>query len=193
MRSRPAPPRPSSGWARWSWPTSASSAIRDRPSGCAWLVALAACLTLAPALLRLFGPAVFWPFGPGESGPHDDDEPLRSNRVSARFWNWLSYWIIARPGFILAVSVLLMSTVIFASRQAFPGPMVHISYNLLEDLGPKRPSILGTRLVQTHFAPANLVPITVIAYKPPSAGGQRPTSSSSTYSTAKKARPTSRG
>jgi RND superfamily putative drug exporter len=179
-------------------------------------VALVACLTLAPALLRMFGPAVFWPLGANPAADRPQRTPwlariwqrtlgpgaerlfaplnrrwpfnidIAGNRAGAsaaagdpqantftfRFWNRLSYAIITRPGLILAVSVLAMSSVIFASRQVFPGPFVHISYNLLSDLDPQRSSIVGTRLVQRHFAPGELGPVTLVAYRAPPKAGQ---------------------
>jgi RND superfamily putative drug exporter len=67
-----------------------------------------------------------------------------------------------------------MSTVIVASRREFPGPFVHISYNLLGDLDPHRPSIVGTRLVQRHFTPGELGPVSLVAYKPQPKAGQAP-------------------
>ncbi|HEX4149713.1 MAG TPA: MMPL family transporter [Pirellulales bacterium] len=146
-------------------------------------VALVACLTLAPALLRLFGPAVFWPFGINQGASNPEANGRKGAAAGAaqpgdsftvRFWNRLSYMIIARPGLILVASVLAMSSVIFASRQVLPGPFVHISYNLLSDLDPQRPSIVGTRLVQRHFAPGELGPVTVLAFRPQPKAGQPP-------------------
>ncbi|HWC90985.1 MAG TPA: MMPL family transporter, partial [Pirellulales bacterium] len=142
--------------------------------GLCLFVALLACLTLAPALLRLFGSALFWPFGPRPTNEVGDNGQLRVDSWAGRFWNRLSHAIIARPGLILLASVLAMSTVIVASRREFSGAFVHISYNLLGDLDPQRPSIVGTRLVQRHFAPGELGPMTLVAYKPLPKTGQSP-------------------
>ncbi|HEY5315876.1 MAG TPA: MMPL family transporter [Pirellulales bacterium] len=156
--------------------------------GLCLFVALLACMTLAPALLRLFGPAVFWPFGPRPTNEVGDNGQLRVDSRAGRFWNRLSYAIVARPGLILLASVLAMSTVIVASCREFPRPAadaswwklplpyIQISYNLLGDLDPQRPSIVGTRLVQRHFAPGELGPVTLVAYKPPPRLGQSPES-----------------
>jgi Na+/melibiose symporter-like transporter len=59
------------------------------------VVALAACMTLAPALLRAGGTKVFWPFGVGT--------PLRANEPAGAglftgFWHRLSRAVVARPG-----------------------------------------------------------------------------------------------
>ena len=67
-------------------------------------ITLLACLTLAPALLRASGRAVFWPFGvrarrTGTLAQQETDE-----RPANRFWEWASRVITAHPGLILVAS-----------------------------------------------------------------------------------------
>lgn len=128
-------------------------------------VALLACLSLAPAMLRLFGRIVFWPFGVGpklpneaETGPFEDERARHT--LHGRFWYAVGQAIISRPGTILVASVLLLAPL------AYEGLGIKISYNLLSDLDPHRPSIVGTRLLQQHFPPGDLGPITVMVYQP---------------------------
>ena len=121
-------------------------------------ITLAACLTLAPALLRAFGRAVFWPFGVDAeraTSPERAETPGGS-RMTA-FWEWISRFILARPVAILATSLLLMAPL------AYRGLSVEVSYDLLEELRSDRPSVIGTRLLRRHFAPGDTGPIVVLA------------------------------
>ncbi len=65
-------------------------------------VALLACITLAPALLRALGPAVFWPFGSSVTAGPSGKLPPRSRTQS--LWDWLSRGIVAYPGRVLLLS-----------------------------------------------------------------------------------------
>ncbi|MBX7165017.1 MAG: MMPL family transporter [Pirellulales bacterium] len=124
-------------------------------------VCLVACLTLTPALLRAAGPWVFWPWGlkrssnAVSSGDETEDEDEGS-----RFWRWAADKMLARPGLILTVSVLLMAPFAWIGRD------VPISYDLLTDLAPHRASVLGTQMLRRHFDPGDIGPATVIAHLP---------------------------
>lgn len=122
-------------------------------------ITLAACLTLAPALLRAFGRTVFWPFGIRPAGPNAEDAPGLNSQPSrmTSFWDWLSRFILAHPVAILATSLLVMSPL------AYRGMSVEVSYDLLEELRSDRPSVVGTRLLRRHFAPGDTGPIVVLA------------------------------
>jgi RND superfamily putative drug exporter len=131
-------------------------------------VTLAACLTLAPALLRALGRAVFWPFGlstsPRRAAMTDaaPSGPKRSLRTAGStpfggFWRWLSGAVVAHPLPILVASVLLLAPF------AYHGLSVPISYNLLEELRDDRPSVVGTKLLRRHFYAGDTGPITVLA------------------------------
>jgi len=122
-------------------------------------ITLAACLTLAPALLRAFGSVVFWPFGihVATNDPADERRHVESGSRLNAFWQWTSRAILARPGLILATSFCLLAPL------AYRGLSVEISYDLLEELRSDRPSVVGTRLLRRHFAPGDTGPITVLA------------------------------
>jgi RND superfamily putative drug exporter len=133
--------------------------------GLCLFVALAACLTLAPALLRAFGKVVFWPFGlntvaaSGETA-HRNGSPADRSSLVGNFWEWASGVIVARPGLILVTSVVLLSPL------AYAGKSTQISYDLLADLEPTRPSVLGTAMVREHFPPGELGPVIILARRP---------------------------
>ena len=133
------------------------------------LVALAACVTLAPAILRMAGRSVFWPFALSKL-PRDAMPPEPSQRGAARpaaedtgvmyrFWDWLSRGIIARPGLILAGSLLLLAPLAWHARS------VVVTYDLLSGLRPSRPSVQGTKLLRDYFPAGETGPMTVLAYR----------------------------
>lgn len=129
-------------------------------------VALVACLSLAPALLRASGRTVFWPFGirvaAGQNQRRDDQEPGTAaqpgSSIFSGFWNWLSYRIVARPGLILVGSLLILAPF------AYAGLSVEVTYDLLSELQPDRTSVRGTRLLERYFPSGETGPVTVLAY-----------------------------
>ena len=133
------------------------------------LVALAACVTLAPAILRMAGRSVFWPFALGKL--RRDAVPLEPSQgnvlqsdaedsgVMHGLWDWLSRRIIARPGLILTGSLLLLAPLAWHARS------VVVTYDLLSGLQPSRPSVRGTRLLRDYFPAGETGPVTVLAYR----------------------------
>ncbi|MEX0676155.1 MAG: MMPL family transporter [Pirellulales bacterium] len=122
-------------------------------------ITLAACLTLAPALLAAGGKAVFWPFGLrhiGGAATSDDVEPAT---LANRFWNWAAGVIVARPGLILVTSLALLAPL------AYRGLWVQMTYDLLGELQADRTSVRGTDIARRHFAAGEMAPITVLAHK----------------------------
>ncbi|MCE9603835.1 MAG: MMPL family transporter [Planctomycetia bacterium] len=123
------------------------------------VVTLLSCLTFAPALLRACGKTVFWPFGlkvrpatvrgAHEPSPHD-------HGLIGRFWSWTSDHIMARPGTLLLVSLVVMAPI------AWEGLSVKISYDLLADLPPAAPTLEGTRMLKKHFPAGEMGPITML-------------------------------
>lgn len=132
------------------------------------VVALVASLTLAPVLLRATGRLVFWPFGlpqprtpagkeaDGVAGTGDSEPGVSAFHG---FWHGLSRAIIAHPGLILVGSVLLLAPLVYQ------GLGVEVTYDLLSELQPDRPSVQGTRLLRRHFPAGETGPVTVLAYQ----------------------------
>lgn len=126
------------------------------------LVALLACVTLAPALLMALGRIVFWPFGaPAAQGPASGTPRRGSWR--GKLWPTAADHILTRPGLILTASLLLMLPF------AWKGQSVRITYDLLGELQRGRPSVAGTALLRRHFPAGETGPLTVLALK--SSGG----------------------
>lgn len=127
-------------------------------------VSLVACLTLAPALLRLLGKAAFWPHKIDDLASDDvDGEP---HGALERFWERLARVVVAKPGVVLIVSLLAMAPA------AIRGTRVSVTYDLLSDLPPESSSVVGTDLLREHFSPGETGPLTVLAYR--EAGGLDP-------------------
>jgi RND superfamily putative drug exporter len=128
-------------------------------------IALLACMTLAPALLRAASLWVFWPVRRGsllagggsevELAPALDDPMPRS--LTAGFWQWSSRVILAHPGRILTAAVVLMAL------PAWKGLSVAVNYDLLAELSSDRPAVQGAQLVRQYFMPGETGPITVLA------------------------------
>ncbi|QDU87719.1 Putative membrane protein YdgH [Pirellulimonas nuda] len=116
-------------------------------------IALAACLTFAPALLRVLGPVVFWPLGVAA------EESVRHG-PAARFWNWLADLVLRRPATILAVSALVAAPLVWA------GSSVRVSHDLLSELPEGSTSVEGASLVREFFGPGAVAPLTVTAELP---------------------------
>ncbi len=152
--------------------------------GLCLLVTLAASLTLAPALLRLLGPALFWSLGwkglqrqpssETEASPPSSEESLSSAEsdpsagqpeseappeTASRFWSAVAQGTLARPWLTLAAALLVMAPL------AWVGTRVPVSFNLLADLGPESPSVQGTQMLQQHFPPGYVGPILVLGVR----------------------------
>ena len=121
-------------------------------------VALAACVTLAPALLRAFGKILFWPLGEerviGSAEHHEADED-----GGGGFWDRMSGVVMARPGLILTVALLVMAPL------AYVGTSVDITYDFLGELDRSRESVRGTALLRQHFPAGETGPVTIVASK----------------------------
>lgn len=127
-------------------------------------VTLLACLTLAPALLRACGPAVFWPFGIAGGGSAPADGDLNANPPASGNWFWkrAADAIVRHPGLILIGSVLILLPL--AHRGVTKGN--HITYDFLRQLPVDRPSRQGAQLMAKHFPVGESGPLLVIVYDP---------------------------
>jgi RND superfamily putative drug exporter len=113
-------------------------------------VALAASLTLAPALLRILGTAVFWPVG----------APRREKRPREGVWGWISRQVLARPVVIFGVSVALLVPL------ALVGFGVKANYRATGELSRDSGSVEGLAVIQRHFTAGEVGPITVLLESP---------------------------
>jgi RND superfamily putative drug exporter len=123
-------------------------------------ITLLACLTLAPALLAALGPRVFWP---GKLIRVRDHETLDEAVAGAGRFGWLWHRIaevtIQRPGTLLIAAVVLLAPLGVAGvLRSEP------TYDILEELGRTRTSVVGTRMLERHFPAGETSPLTILAY-----------------------------
>jgi RND superfamily putative drug exporter len=115
--------------------------------GLSLIVALAASLTLTPALLRLAGTAAFWPVGM----PRRSATPWRPD-----LWTRLSRLVVARPVLVWSVAVAALAPL------AVLGLCVHPSFKPTSELAPTSDSIKGLAAIQRHFTAGETGPVTVL-------------------------------
>jgi RND superfamily putative drug exporter len=116
-------------------------------------VALAASLTLTPALLKLLGNVVFWPHRP--PSPHMP-QLLRRRWDGQDFWNRISRFVVARPILIWSVAVAVLLPL------AMVGLCVEPNYRPTGELRPDSDSIKGLAVIQKHFTAGETGPLTVL-------------------------------
>jgi putative drug exporter of the RND superfamily len=110
-------------------------------------VALAASLTLAPALLRIMGTAVFWPVG----------RPRLTLGVPREtLWGRLSKQVTTRPVTIWVTSVAILLPL------AVLGFQVRAAYRATGELSPTCQSVTGLSVVERHFNAGEVGPVTVL-------------------------------
>jgi RND superfamily putative drug exporter len=109
------------------------------------------------------GRGVFWPFQAAATAvAHDQRESF-----GTRFWNRAASAILARPGLVLVVSALLLAPL------AYRGLEVDLTYDLLGELSPDRPSVQGAEIARRHFAAGETAPITLLVYQPDAAFNEK--------------------
>lgn len=118
-------------------------------------VALAAALTLTPALLRLLGTAVFWP-GAAPAPAHQAYPPRLFTNVSAGLWDWVSHRVAARPVLVWSVAVIVLLPLVVI------GMRVQTSYRATSELSPETESLQGLAAIQRHFTAGEIGPVTVL-------------------------------
>jgi RND superfamily putative drug exporter len=114
-------------------------------------VALAASLTLTPALLQILGRAAFWPGG------------MPRRRLAWQkpgVWDRLSRFVVARPRAVLGASVAALLPL------ALLGAGVSASYRATGELAATSPSLRGLAAIQRHFTAGEVGPITVLLEGP---------------------------
>jgi RND superfamily putative drug exporter len=111
-------------------------------------VVLLASLTLTPALLRLLGERVFWPWPPpAERPPGQAKEPL---------WERISYLVADRPILVWGAGVALLLPL------AVVGLYVTPNYRPTGELSPSSGSVQGVSVIQRHFTAGEIGPVTVL-------------------------------
>lgn len=109
------------------------------------IVTLFVCLTLTPALLAT---------------PLAGGLKHTGKRNRSPWWGVLAHHVTRRPGGVLAGSLLV------AVPLAWLGWATPVSYELYGELPRNRISRQGTRLLQEHFPPGELGPLTILAKLP---------------------------
>ncbi len=124
-------------------------------------IALVAALTLAPVLLKVLGNAVFWPFQPPHhhAGADPEAEGLEETPMFG-FWARVADVVVRHPLPILVASLLVLAPF------AWVGTQTKASYDMLSDLGPNQPSVVGTRLFQQYYPEGETGPTTVLIHHP---------------------------
>lgn len=109
------------------------------------IVTLMVCLTLTPALLATPLAGMLKHPGPQRQSP---------------WWGVLAQHVTRRPGGVLIGSLIV------ATPLAWLGWATPVSYDLFGELPRNRISREGTRLLQKHFPPGELGPLTILAKLP---------------------------
>ncbi|MGI9456057.1 MAG: MMPL family transporter, partial [Aeoliella sp.] len=125
-------------------------------------IALLACISFAPALLRAFGKFVFWPFGVKTEQEKVDpkgDFDAQMKRISP-IWDWIACQVLRRPGLILWLA--LGASAWFMIE----GLGVEVTHDFMNELAADRASKQGTELVREYFAPGEAAPMSVVATLP---------------------------
>lgn len=138
-------------------------------------VGLAASLTLAPALLRICGRAVFWPSGLAAIRSRDKAKKIGPERRAAHldkkmswvklwggvgggsFWQHLARTVVRQPALVLGCALVVLVPF------AWYGLDVPTNYDLLAELDASRPSVQGTQLLRRHFFAGETAPVTLVA------------------------------
>lgn len=126
--------------------------------GLCLFVTLIACLTLAPALLRALGPAVFWPFHPK---PPEGSQLKPQRRRFALLWHRIANGIVTHPGKVLMASVLLLAPLAYYGSFSAD----HTTFDLLNSLSRLRESYRGSMVLKRHFPIGEGSPIILLAQK----------------------------
>ncbi|MDO5627904.1 MAG: MMPL family transporter [Mobilicoccus sp.] len=112
------------------------------------LVALAASLTLLPALLALFGRGLFWPFVPRPGTAQQDRRGVFGAIASA---------VTARPALVVTASVLALGVL----AAGMIGTRVGLTQT--ERFTVAAESVDGLETLSAHFPPGEALPLTILA------------------------------
>lgn len=125
-------------------------------------VALLACVSFAPALLRAFGKVVFWPLKIKDDR-HTVDESLSFDDQMKRIspvWDWVARQVLRRPGLILWLAIGAAAVFILE------GLSVEVTHDFMNELADNRASKQGTEIIREYFAPGESAPMSIVATLP---------------------------
>jgi RND superfamily putative drug exporter len=114
-------------------------------------VVLLAALTLTPALLKLLGRHVFWPWPPPER---------RRGGARETLWERISYLVADRPVLVWGAGVALLLPL------AVLGLSVTPNYRPTGELSTSSGSVQGVAAIQRHFTAGEIGPVTVLLASP---------------------------
>lgn len=121
----------------------------------------AACLSLAPALLAVLGPLVFWPWPPLQQ--RRVELAVAARRKRARLFGLqFSEWVVRRPALVIGVCFAMMAGPALQGWVATE----RVTYDVLNSLGRDLPSRRGTETLQSLFEPGEAGPIVLLVSKP---------------------------
>ena len=130
------------------------------------IIVLIASLTLTPALLRLAGKWAFWP-------------QMRTERVTAGWvpssslWTRISEihmlqnsWEVVGQALIKFPMRIWLASIVLMIPFALVGAInyTHLSYGLLSDLSVDSPSVIGARVLRSHFSPGTTGAISILIH-----------------------------
>jgi RND superfamily putative drug exporter len=125
------------------------------------IISTFASISLAPALLAVLGPFVFWPWPPLQHRRVELAIAARKGRTRV-FGKRVAEWLVRRPA--LVISVVLGILIAPALQGLVATEMV--SYDVLAALGRDLPSRRGTDTLRSLFEPGEAGPIVLLVSKP---------------------------
>lgn len=125
------------------------------------LIAMLACISLAPALLSVLGPLVFWPWPPLQQRRVELAIAARRKR-SRVLGRRVSEWVVRRPALVIGVFLALLAAPALQGWVA----VERVNYDVLSSLGPGLPSRRGTDTLRSLFEEGEAGPIILLVSQP---------------------------
>lgn len=118
-------------------------------------IAMMACVTFAPALLRALGPAIFWPFD--KKIIQDEIKHEAVIDEGGGIWGWISDLVMKRPVTILILTAWISVPFIFV------GANVEVTHDFMADLDPTSTSVVGAEKVREFYEQGTIAPMKIVA------------------------------
>ena len=134
------------------------------------LLVLAATLTFSPSLLRLAGRWAFWPYHRQTSTrarrPAATDTGVAPSFMGGnwleRIWDHVGQLLLRKAGPVWLITVAAMAPFAILAGILYN----HVSYDLIGGLPADSTSTAGTKLLEEHFPPGIMGPVTVLLIDP---------------------------